>query len=130
VTIDEEAVSRMTDFILEDTSSDEIKAKALEPRTRAKQAMKSAKVEEPAVQMHDIKNMSPQELQEVALQNLVNEVGKGSVPASKELLSFTENVYVSSNQDLEGMTSEELLNELDVLRSELQHIVNKEAVGI
>ena len=80
--------------------------------------------------VRDVRDMSPQEFQELALQALVNRVEGGDVSAAKELLSFTENVYVSSNQDLEEMSPKELLVELESLGVELRHIVNKESVGL
>jgi hypothetical protein len=132
MTIDEAEVTRIADFVLEGVSHDDVQAEALAPRKAAKRRTKAElKAEAEVVPVYDVKTMSPQELQELALQNLVNELANGSgVAASKELLSFTEDVYVSSNKDLEGMAPEELLGAMDALRLELQHIINKETIGI
>lgn len=96
------------------------------PKRRRKVKVES----ESELVVRDVRDMSPQEFQELALQALVNRVEGGDVSAAKELLSFTENVYVSSNQDLEEMSPKELLVELESLGVELRHIVNKESVGL
>lgn len=134
--VDEEAVARISNFVLDGVEREDVFAQALEPSKVVKAAKRVTKAEKKAQSVadeptHDVRKMSGQQIQELALQNLVNELHNGSgVAASKELLSFTENVYVSTNADLEGMTSAELLEALDGLRVELQHIVNKESVGI
>lgn len=132
---------RLSEFLIED---DEPKPPDPPKAGPAKKVKKVAGIDKPApvkrkvggddvqvaAQVYDVKNMSPQEMQELALQALVNEVAAGSVSASKQLLDFTEDIYVASNSDLEGMTPPELMEELKVLQVELQHIINKETVGV
>jgi len=129
--VSEKKLSDVIDFVLEDIGPGEQDLTIVKPK---KPKTRDNRGREPISDIDDIRNrvkgMTPQDLQELAIATLVGRVEQGDVGAAKELISFTEDTFVNANDDLEGMTPSELMQEVEKLRADLQLLINKEVVGV
>lgn len=77
----------------------------------------------------DVRAVSPEDLQVIAVRNLVIGSMDGDVQASRALMTFTEDVSHAENDDLFDMTAGQLAAEAEQIAREFRQLEIKEATS-